>query len=246
MFSSCFFALLYFLKYGMFLISYVSGQSNFPKPLSAAEEKKYLELASRGDKGAKDVLVERNLRLVAHIAKKYNCVAGCDDDDLISIGTIGLMKAISSFDYTKQARLATYASRCIENEILMTVRAGKKLNQEISLNECLGHDADGNEVTFLDILPSDDEDVADMIGTEEDTKKMLSYLKQCLSPREREIIIKRYGLGQKCYTQQEIAKRMHISRSYVSRIEKKALEKLAKCFEYSKRETEKKRSDLEM
>lgn len=231
MLSSCLFALMYFLKYGLFLISYVSGQNNFPKPLSAQEEKRYLELAARGDKEAKDILVERNLRLVAHIAKKYNQVAGCDDDDLISIGTIGLMKAIASFDYRKQARLATYAARCIENEILMTVRAGKKLKQEISLNECLGHDTDGNEVTFMDILPSDEEEIADRVGTDMDIRKLNKYLKQCLSPREQEIIIKRYGLGKRTYTQQEIAKELHISRSYVSRIEKKALLALAKCFD---------------
>lgn len=231
MLYSCLFALMYFLKYGLFLISYVSGQNNFPKPLSAQEEKHYLELAASGDKEAKDVLVERNLRLVAHIAKKYNQVAGCDDDDLISIGTIGLMKAIASFDYRKQARLATYAARCIENEILMTVRAGKKLKQEISLNECLGHDTDGNEVTFMDILPSDEEEIADRVGTDMDIRKLKNYLKQCLSPREQEIIIKRYGLGKRTYTQQEIAKELHISRSYVSRIEKKALLALAKCFE---------------
>ena len=234
MFSSCFFALLYFLRYGLFLISYVSGQNNFPKPLSASEEKRYLELAAKGDKGAKDVLVERNLRLVAHIAKKYNQVSGCDDDDLISIGTIGLIKAIASFDYTKQARLATYAARCIENEILMTVRAGKKLKQEISLNECLGHDTDGNEVTFMDILPSDDEEIADRVGTDLDISKLCAYMDKCLTPREQEIIIKRYGLGERAYTQQEIARKMKISRSYVSRIEKKALGALAKCFDECK------------
>ncbi len=231
MFSSCLLALVYFLRYGLFLISFVSGQNNFPKPLSPQEEQRYLELAAAGDKAAKDILVERNLRLVAHIAKKYNQVAGCDDDDVISIGTIGLMKAISSFDHTKQARLATYAARCIENEILMTVRAGKKLGKEISLNECLGHDTDGNEVTFMDILPSDDVDIADKVGTDMDIKKLLGVLKTCLTPRELEIIMKRYGLGKRVYTQQEIAKELSISRSYVSRIEKKALEKLLKCFE---------------
>ena len=231
MFSACVLALTYFLQYGMFLISFVSGQNKFPKPLKAAEEKAYLEKAAQGDKAARDVLVERNLRLVAHIVKKYNHVAGCDEDDLISIGTIGLMKAISSFDYRKQARLATYAARCIENEILMTVRAGKKLKQEISLNECLGHDPEGNEVTFMDILPADDEEIADRVGTEMEIRKMLGYLKKHLPPREQEIIVKRYGLGNRAYTQQEIAKEMGISRSYVSRIEKKALSILAKCFE---------------
>lgn len=230
MFSTLFFALMYFLKYGMFLISYVSGQNNFPKPLSAAEERKYLELASKGDKSAKDVLIERNLRLVAHIAKKYSGIPGCDDDDLISIGTIGLIKAISSFNAGKQARLATYAARCIENEILMTVRAGKKLKQEISLNECLGHDTDGNEVTFMDILPQEGRDIADEIGINMDIDKLLGLIDDVLSEREREIIIKRYGLGCKSYTQQEIAKQLKISRSYVSRIEKSALLTLAKNF----------------
>lgn len=231
MFSSCFFALLYFLRYGLFLISYVSGQNNFPKPLTQAEEKEYFALARQGDKKAEDMLIERNLRLVAHIAKKYHNIAGCDDDDLISIGTIGLIKAIKTFDYTKQARLATYAARCIENEILMTVRTGKKLKQEVSLNECLGHDTDGNEVTFMDILASDDEDVADRISTDADVKKLLCCIRENLTPREQEVIIKRYGLGERAYTQREIAKEMNISRSYVSRIEKKALLALTKSFE---------------
>ena len=172
MFSSMAFALMYILKYGLFLISYVSGQNNFPKPLSQSEERHYLELCANGDMEAKKVLIERNLRLVAHIAKKYNQVSGCDDEDLISIGTIGLIKAISSFDYKKQARLATYAARCIENEILMTVRAGKKQKQEVSLNECLGHDTDGNEVTFMDILASSDEEIADRVGTDMDIEKL--------------------------------------------------------------------------
>ena len=218
MFISFLFALSYFLKYG------------FPKPLNAAEEKRYLELAAQGDKNAKDTLVERNLRLVAHIAKKYTKVAGVDEDDLISIGTIGLIKAIATFDYTKQSRLATYASRCIENEILMSARASKKLNQEISLNECLGHDSDGNEVTFMDILPATDREIADKVSTDADIRKLGAYIKKCLSPREQEIIIKRYGLGKRAYTQQEIAREMNISRSYVSRIEKKALDALNKCY----------------
>lgn len=234
MFSGLMFAILYFLKYGLFLISYVSGQNSFSKPLTAAEEKHYLELASKGDKAAKDILVERNLRLVAHIAKKYNKIAGADDDDLISIGTIGLIKAIATFDYTKQARLATYASRCIENEILMLVRGSKKLRQEISLNECLGHDSNGNEVTFMDILPASDVEIADRVSTDMDIGKLGAYIKENLSPREQEIIIKRYGLGERSYTQQEIAKELKISRSYVSRIEKKALEILNQCYKDKK------------
>lgn len=230
MFGSLMFAILYFLKYGLFLVSFVSGQNNFAKPLSATEEKHYLELASQNDKAARDVLVERNLRLVAHIAKKYTRVAGADSDDLISIGTIGLIKAIATFDYKKQARLATYASRCIENEILMSVRGSKKLNQEVSLNECLGHDSDGNEVTFMDILPAEDKEIADRVSTDMDIKKLVPYIKMSLSPREQEIIIKRYGLGKKAYTQQEIARQLKISRSYVSRIEKKALDSLYQCY----------------
>ena len=221
-------ALVHFLKYGLFLISYVSGKNNFPKPLSPSEEKQYLELAANGDKSAKNVLIERNLRLVAHIAKKYTKIAGTDDDDLISIGTIGLIKAIETFDYKKQARLATYASRCIENEILMAVRGSKKLKQEISLNECLGHDSDGNEVTFMDILPAFDMEIADRVSTDMDLKKLSGYIKKCLTLKEQEIIIKRYGLGKRTYTQQEIADEMNISRSYVSRIETKAIGKLAK------------------
>lgn len=234
MFISFMFALSYFLKYGLFLVSYVSGQNNFPKPLSAADEKKYLELASSGDKDARNTLVERNLRLVAHIAKKYNKIASVDEDDLISIGTIGLIKAISTFDYTKQARLATYASRCIENEILMTVRSSKKLNQEISLNESLGHDSDGNEVTFMDILPASDMDISDRVSIDMDIGKLADYIKKVLSPKEQEIIIKRYGLGNRIYTQQEIADEMGISRSYVSRIEKKALDALNTCYKENK------------
>lgn len=230
MFISFMFALSYFLKYGLFLISFVSGQNNFAKPLTAAEEKRYLELAAENDKAARDVLVERNLRLVAHIAKKYTKVAGADSDDLISIGTIGLIKAIATFDYNKQARLATYAARCIENEILMSVRGSKKLKQEVSLNECLGHDSDGNEVTFMDILPAPDREIADRVSTDMDIKKLVPYIKKCLTPREQEIIIKRYGLGKRQYTQQEIAKQLKISRSYVSRIEKKALDALCRCY----------------
>ena len=224
------FALTYFLKYGLFLVSYVSGKNNFPKPLSAAEEMHYLKLAEDGDKGARDVLVERNLRLVAHIAKKYTKVAGADEDDLISIGTIGLIKAVATFDYKKQSRIATYAARCIENEILMSVRSSKKLNQEISLNECLGHDSDGNEVTFMDILPATDREISEKISVDTDLKKLGDYIKKCLNPREQEIIIKRYGLGERVYTQQEIAEEMNISRSYVSRIEKRALDALNQCY----------------
>lgn len=224
MFSTFLLAISFFLQYGLFLVSYVAGQNNFKKPLTANEEKHYLELASKGDKKAKDTLIERNLRLVAHIAKKYNKTQGADSDDLISIGTIGLIKAIATFDCTKQSRLATYAARCIENEILMSIRGNKKINQEISLNECLGHDSDGNEVTFMDILPASDVEISERVSTDMDIKKLAKFIRESLTPKEQEIIIKRYGLGKHTYTQQEIANQMNISRSYVSRIEKRALE----------------------
>ena len=183
-----------------------------------------------GDENAKNKLIEHNLRLVAHVAKKYTQTPGADSDDIISIGTIGLIKAISSFDPAKNARLATYAARCIENEILMSIRSTKKLNQEISINECLGHDSDGNEITFMDILTDEDEDVAHIADLNMDIRKLYKYIENSLTDREKEIIMMRYGLKGKSVTQREIAKKLNISRSYVSRIEKKALTKLAKQF----------------
>lgn len=230
MFSSFAFMLLYLLRYGAFLLSYVSNTNAFPKPLSPKEEEHYLKLACTGDESAKDVLVEHNLRLVAHVVKKYSATGNFDSDDLISIGTIGLIKAINSFDGSKNTRLATYAARCIENEILMLMRSNKKISQEVSLNDCLGHDTDGNEVTFMDILPSEEEEVADTVGLNIDIRNLYQYIDKTLKDREKEIILLRYGLNGRPYTQREIAKNMGISRSYVSRIEKKALQKLNQCF----------------
>lgn len=230
MFSSFAVMLLYLLRCGAFLLSYISNSHTFPKPLSPKEEEHYLKLAYGGDEQAKNILVEHNLRLVAHVVKKYSACAGYDSDDLISIGTIGLIKAINSYDGTKKTRLATYAARCIENEILMLMRQAKKTAQEISLNDCLGHDTDGNEVTFMDILPSDEAEVSDTVGLNMDIKNLYRYIDECLEGREREIILLRYGLAGKPYTQREIAKSMGISRSYVSRIEKKALAKLNQRF----------------
>ena len=234
MFSSLFFVLASFFRMIPFLLSYVSNNANtFPRPLTAKEEAECLEKIAAGDQEAKNKLIEHNLRLVAHVAKKYTQTPGADSDDIISIGTIGLIKAISSFDPAKNARLATYAARCIENEILMHMRSTKKLSREVSLNECLGHDSDGNEITFMDILIAEDEDVAAKADLNMDVHKLYRYLNNSLTQREKQIILMRYGLGKKCVTQRQIAKKLGISRSYVSRIEKKAITKLAKQFHES-------------
>lgn len=231
MFSTLWLTLLSVFRFIPFLLSYVSNNANtFPKPLSAKEEAECLALMQQGDEEAKNRLVEHNLRLVAHVAKKYTQAPGADADDIISIGTIGLIKAISSFKPEKNARLATYAARCIENEILMFMRSSKKLQQEVSLNECLGHDTDGNEITFMDILTAEDEDVAAQADLNMDIKKLYKYMDACLTKREKEIITMRYGLSGKSITQRQIAGKLGISRSYVSRIEKKALTKLSEQF----------------
>ncbi|MBE7035619.1 MAG: RNA polymerase sporulation sigma factor SigK [Ruminococcaceae bacterium] len=231
MFSSLWLLILSVIRYGPFFIAFVSNNnSSFPKPLSVKDEEMYLLLAQQGDTDAKNKLVEHNLRLVAHITKKYTQAPGADSDDLISIGTVGLIKAINSFDTQKNARLATYAARCIENEILMYMRASKKIQQEISLHECLGHDSDGNEITFIDILTAEDEDVAAKADTNMNIRKLRRYIEETLTDRERKIILMRYGLSGKPFTQRLIAQKMGISRSYVSRIEKKALKKLMHRF----------------
>ncbi len=210
----------------IFLISFVSGNNSFPSPLSAKEEKLYIQKMAEGDIDAKNKLVEHNLRLVVHIAKKYS--AGVwDSEDLISLGTIGLIKGINSFDASKGTRLATYAARCIENEILMLMRANKKTQGDVSLNDPIGTDKEGNHILLMDIIGDDEEDVIRAIDSKEQIKKLYSNISNLLDDREREIILYRYGLGnRKECTQAEIAKNMNISRSYVSRIEKKAIEKL--------------------
>ncbi len=221
---------LYVLRYAAFLLGYLSNNHAFPKPLSPEEEAHYLRLAAQGDSQAQNILIERNLRLVAHVVKKY-AQSGYDSDDLISIGTIGLIKAIHSYNYEKKTKLATYAARCIENEILMVMRSGKKLQGEVSLQDSLGHDAEGNEITLMDILPYETDDILDEIGHNMDVKRLYAAIQSTLTGRERDIVLLRYGLTGRPYTQREIAKNMNISRSYVSRIEKKALEKLAKQFQ---------------
>ncbi len=204
---------------------------SFPKPLSTKEEADYLKRCKEGDKTARDKLIEHNLRLVAHIVKKYNMVDK-ETDDLISIGTIGLIKAIDTFDEEKGIRLATYASRCIDNELLMMLRSGKRLAKEVYLYDPIGSDREGNEINLLDIIEEAEIDIVENIVLEDDIKKLYHIIGKVLTDREREIICLRYGLSNhKEVTQREIAGRLGISRSYVSRIEKKALKKLRECFE---------------
>lgn len=208
----------------------------FPHTLTVEEEKELLEELANGNEEAKRKLVEHNLRLVVHIAKRF-VNTDIDIDDLISIGTIGLIKAIDKFDPTKQARVATFASTCIENEILMTIRASKKDMGNVLLSDCLGSDDEGNEMVYGDILGSEDTDVYEQIESEEDIKKMCEMIKTCLTDMERTVLELRYGLkghtsknGKDGLTQQMVADRLNISRSYVSRIESRALNKLAKKF----------------
>ncbi|MBO5113533.1 MAG: RNA polymerase sporulation sigma factor SigK [Lachnospiraceae bacterium] len=206
----------------------------FSQPLSALEEAYYLQLLKEGNseeaRQAKNILIERNLRLVAHIAKKYQNVDE-DMEDLISIGTIGLIKAISSFDAVR-GKLSTYASRCIDNELLMLLRSRKKNAREVSLYEPIGTDKEGNEINLLDIIEQEQTDVVEQLDLKENTKKLQCLLNEVLNDREREIIFLRYGLlTGKEVTQREIGEALHISRSYVSRIEKRALLKLREGFE---------------
>jgi RNA polymerase sporulation-specific sigma factor len=210
------------------LCGYMINSNSFPKPLTKEEENRYLNLFMEGDEEAKKVLIERNLRLVAHIVKKYNNT-GKDLDDLISIGTIGLIKAITTFNPSKGTRLATYAARCIENEILMTIRASKKLKIELSLHEPIGMDKEGNEINLLDILGSDVDQIIDEVDLRIQTRKLYRAINKVLKDREKVIIELRYGLVDGgCKTQREIASMLGISRSYVSRIETRAIEKLNK------------------
>ena len=202
----------------------------FLKPLTLAEEQFYLQQYQRGDLEAKNILIERNLRLVAHVVKKYQGT-DVEMDDLISIGTIGLIKAISTFDSCKSVRLSTYAARCIDNELLMMLRSKKKHSREVSLYEPIGTDKEGNEISLLDVIESPPVDVVEDYSTREDVSYLLNSMKSTLSPKEYQVICCRFGLfGEEEQTQREIAKRLHISRSYVSRIEKNALLKLRSLF----------------
>ncbi|KAJ52829.1 RNA polymerase sporulation-specific sigma factor [Clostridium tetanomorphum] len=212
----------------IFLTAYVTGSNSFPQPLDEEEEKYYLTKLKEGDALAKNILVERNLRLVAHIVKKYS-YPGKDVDDLISIGTVGLIKAIDSFNIDKGTRLATYAAKCIENEILMLIRNNKKTKGEVYLQDPIGVDKEGNEISLMDVLSSDEDSIIEIVENKIQVKKLYKKIGNSLQERERAVIEMRYGLVDgKAKTQREIASLLGISRSYVSRIEKRALKKLYK------------------
>ena len=219
-------------QYVCFFILHVCGGGSFPKPLSEKQEREYLRKMLEGDIGARNKLVEHNLRLVAHIIKKYYGVQ-TEQDDLVSIGTIGLIKAIDTFKPDKNIRLSSYASRCIENEILMHFRSAKKTAQDVSLNETIDTDKDGNPLTLMDIMAVDD-NILDELDRKLNGRKLGQFIREELTDRERQIIIMRYGLGgREPMTQKKVAKIMNISRSYVSRIETKALKKLKKRYDTS-------------
>ena len=203
---------------------------SFPKPLTAEEEREYLARSARGDLEARNVLIERNLRLVAHVMKKYYALDS-DQEDLISIGTIGLIKAVSTFDASKRARLATYAARCVENEILMHFRAQRKNAQDVSLSDYIETGNDGAALSLMDVV-SEDEDLLEQVTTREAIQQLRKVIGTCLTDQERQVVTLRYGLdGNAPKRQREVAQTCKISRSYVSRIEKRALEKLREALE---------------
>lgn len=207
-------------------VGYVSNTNSFPQPLTPREEAEIISRYKNGCDEARNILIEKNLRLVAHIVKKYS-THSTDSDDLISIGTIGLIKGISTFDMNKGTRLATYAARCIENEILMHIRSSKKIQNEVSLQDPIGIDKEGNEISLIDIMESDGNSVVDEVELRMQVRKLYRKMKEVLKNREKKVLELRYGLcSGGCRTQREIAKILNISRSYVSRIEKKAIKKL--------------------
>ena len=212
------------------MFGYITGNNLFPEPLTSEEEKIYLEKMKNNDEEARNILIERNLRLVAHVVKKYSNTK-VDPDDLISIGTIGLIKGINSFNVDKGSKLSTYVSRCIDNEILMHLRSTKKLNAEVYLNEPIGKDKDDNVVTLQEVLENDERNIEDEVDLKMKIKKLYKKIGEVLKDREKTIIELRFGLGgHKPKTQHEIADMMGISRSYVSRIETKAIGKLSNEF----------------
>lgn len=223
-------AIVEFISNVLLMAGYVSGNNAFPPPLTPEEEEIYFKKYREGDENARTILIERNLRLVAHIAKKYS--AEQDTDELISIGTIGLIKAINTFNFDKNNRLAAYAARCIENEILMMLRSTKKLSNEVSIDESIGTDKEGNNITFSDIIAADTVDIADALSDKIEIKKLYAALTTVLKKEEADILCWHYGLNNtKKKTQKEIADILGISRSYVSRIEKRAIKKLAEVLE---------------
>jgi RNA polymerase sporulation-specific sigma factor len=212
----------------LFAVGYVSNLNSFPQPLTQEEEAEIIRQYKEGSEEARNILIEKNLRLVAHVVKKYNTHA-TDCDDLISIGTIGLIKAIMTYDTNKGTRLATYAARCIDNEILMYIRSSKKVQNEVSLQDPIGLDKEGNEISLLDVMENDSNSVVDEVELRMQIKNMYKKMKEVLKNREKIVLELRYGLRNgECRTQREIAKILGISRSYVSRIEKKAIKKLNK------------------
>lgn len=213
------------LLQGRFLTLRLGGSGSFPKPLSAQEERDCLQRAAAGEEAARNTLIEHNLRLVAHIAKKYYNQTG-DSDDLISIGTIGLIKAVNTYKPEKNSKLATYAARCIENEILMHLRRSRRIAGEVSLNDALDQEDEGSSPSLLDVLRVEDT-MMEALNTRDSCEKVRRAVYQCLEGREQLVIVKRYGLdGRPPETQRVVAEKCGISRSYVSRIEKKALKKL--------------------
>lgn len=198
----------------------------FKKPLTSAEEREYLKLLKEGDQTARDILIEHNMRLVAHIIKKY-AFTDKEMDDLLSIGTIGLIKAVNTFNSDRGNKLSSYAAKCIDNEILMLLRSEKKRSREVSLYEPIGTDKEGNEINLMDVIEMDEREISELVAMKEDLKKLYEAYETCLSEKEKKVIRFRYGLfGNDEYTQREIAKALGISRSYVSRIEKGALTKM--------------------
>ena len=222
---------LFFLQDALFLLGYLSQGSAFPKPLERGEENALLERAAEGDRDAREKLITHNLRLCAHIARKYT-VPGYDQDDLISIGTVGLIKGVNTFKPGSGTQLSTYCARCIENEILMCLRASQKRKGEISLQEPIGTDSEGNEMTLIDVLGTDEDEVHGQVERRVSLESVRRLTDTCLHGRERMVIAMRYGLlDGRVYAQQEVADKLGISRSYVSRIEKKAMERLRETFE---------------
>lgn len=220
--------LVWLIEHGWLMFLHLSARTSFPKPLQPEEEQRLIAGLASGDAEAQRLLIEHNLRLVAHIVRKYYS-SSPQEDDLISIGTIGLIKSVDSFDIDNGARFATYAARCIQNEILMYFRSQKKLSQEVSLSETIDTDREGNALTYEDIIRCEDT-IADDIDRKIKVSKIAAYITKGLDPREREIIVLRYGLdGEAPITQREVADKLGISRSYVSRIEKSALDKIRRA-----------------
>ena len=222
---------MFILQDALFMLGYLARGNAFPKPLERDEEAKLIELAAQGDRAAREKLIEHNLRLCAHIARKYT-VAGCDQDDLISIGTVGLIKGVNTFKPGGGTQLGTYCARCIENEILMCLRSSQKRKGEVSLQDPIGMDSEGNEITLIDVLGTDEDEVHGHVERRVSLQMVRSLVQTGLHGREKMVIKMRYGLlDGHAYAQQEVADKLGISRSYVSRIEKKALEQLKAAFE---------------